>query len=61
MTKGTPSMGKRSKLTHVTCRRCGHRSLHSAHRVCSACGFGKSKRLRKFAWQRKKLTETRTK
>ncbi len=54
MTKGTPSMGKRSRgKTHIMCRRCGHRSYHAAHGVCAKCGFGKSKRIRSFAWQKK--------
>jgi large subunit ribosomal protein L37e len=54
MVKGTPSMGKRSRgKTHIICRRCGSRSYHASHGVCSKCGYGKSKKLRSFAWQKK--------
>ena len=47
-------MGKRQKKTHILCRRCGKRALHIRTGICSACGFGKSKRIRKFSWQNKK-------
>ncbi|MCF7866284.1 50S ribosomal protein L37e [Candidatus Woesearchaeota archaeon] len=51
MAKGTPSMGKKSgKKTHIVCRRCGDRTYHAKKKVCSSCGFGKSAKLRKFAW-----------
>ncbi|MEA2035423.1 MAG: 50S ribosomal protein L37e [Euryarchaeota archaeon] len=46
MSKGTPSMGKKQKTTHVACRRCGSISFHKTHKVCSSCGFGKSRRMR---------------
>ncbi len=51
MTKGTPSFGKRQKKTHIVCRRCGKRAYHIRHKVCSACGFGRSARIKKFSWQ----------
>jgi large subunit ribosomal protein L37e len=51
MTKGTPSFGKRNKKSHIHCRRCGSRSYHIRDSTCSACGFGKSKRIKKFSWQ----------
>lgn len=51
MSKGTPSQGKRSsKKTHIRCRRCGRHSYHAQHKVCASCGFGGSRKLRKFAW-----------
>lgn len=55
MTKGTPSMGKKStgKL-HIMCRRCGKRSYHMKTSVCSSCGYGASARLRKYSYVRKK-------
>ncbi len=53
MSKGTPSMGKRQKKTHIRCRRCGSVSYHKTHRVCSACGFGKSRKMRKYSWSEK--------
>ncbi|MDD1656590.1 MAG: 50S ribosomal protein L37e [Methanomicrobiales archaeon] len=54
MSKGTPSMGKRRKRTHIACRRCGHISYHVTHKVCSSCGFGKSTRMRGYRWANKK-------
>ncbi len=55
MTKGTPSFGKRNKRSHILCRRCGQRSYHVKHKECASCGFGRSSKLKKFAWQWKKL------
>ncbi len=55
MTKGTPSKGLkgRAKL-HVPCRRCGRRSsFHKKKGICSYCGYGRSKRMRKYTWQKK--------
>jgi len=59
MTKGTPSFGKRNKKTHIACRRCGRHSYHIRDSVCSACGFGKSSKLRQFAWQWKTVGRDR--
>lgn len=55
MVKGTPSMGKKSggKL-HIMCRRCGERSFHMKTAECASCGYGKSARLRKYSYVRKK-------
>jgi len=54
MSKGTPSMGKKSgKKTHIMCRRCGKRSYHVKDKVCSSCGFGKSAKKRTYTWQKK--------
>jgi len=53
MTKGTPSMGKKSgKISHIYCRRCGSKSYHVSRKVCSACGYGKTAKIRKYAWQK---------
>ncbi len=52
MTKGTPSMGRRQKKTHVKCRRCGKVSFNFHNKTCASCGFGKSKRLRGYGWQK---------
>lgn len=56
MTKGTPSMGKKStgKL-HIACRRCGKTSFHMKKSECASCGYGKSARLRKYSWKTKKV------
>jgi len=51
---GKPSFGKRNKKVHVVCRRCNRHSLNLKTKICSACGFGKSAKLRKYAWQTKK-------
>ncbi|MEM3587061.1 MAG: 50S ribosomal protein L37e [Candidatus Jordarchaeaceae archaeon] len=53
MTKGTPSMGKKNKKTHIRCRRCGKHSYNITKKYCAACGYGRSKKLRKYSWQTK--------
>ncbi len=54
MGKGTPSMGKKSgKKTHIRCRRCGKLTYHVRKHRCSSCGYGKSARIRAYAWQKK--------
>ncbi len=58
--KGTPSMGKRSKgKTHIRCRRCGRHSFNVAKGYCVACGFGRSKRIRRHSWASKKVNRVR--
>ncbi|MHA1607711.1 MAG: 50S ribosomal protein L37e [Candidatus Freyarchaeota archaeon] len=60
MVKGTPSMGKKNKKTHIRCRRCGRHAYHVRKKRCAACGFGASKRIRRYSWQNKKaLTRIR--
>jgi len=52
MTKGTPSMGRKSgKKNMIRCRRCGRHAYHIRKKKCSSCGFGKSSKLRKYNWQ----------
>ncbi|MFZ8793896.1 MAG: 50S ribosomal protein L37e [Acidilobaceae archaeon] len=60
MVKGTTSFGKhgRSK-SHIACRRCGRRSYNVAKGYCAACGFGRSRRLRRYSWQSKKVNRVR--
>ncbi|MFH1505503.1 MAG: 50S ribosomal protein L37e [archaeon] len=54
MSKGTPSMGKKSgKKTHIVCRRCGKRTYHARKKRCSSCGYGKSAKQRSYTWQKK--------
>ena len=60
MTKGTPSMGKRGRgKTHIRCRRCGRHAYHVRKKYCAACGFGRSKRIRRYSWQNRKLNGVR--
>lgn len=60
--KGTPSMGRRSKgKTHIRCRRCGRHSYNVAKGYCAACGFGASKRIRRYSWASKKVNGVRIK
>jgi large subunit ribosomal protein L37e len=54
MTKGTTSKGKRNKLVHERCRRCGKNSYHLKQKTCSACGFGRGSKLRSYSWRNKK-------
>jgi len=54
MAKGTPSMGKKSgKKIFIRCRRCGNKTYHIRKKRCSKCGFGDTKKLRKYSWQTK--------
>lgn len=51
----TAAMGKRGrKRVHIKCRRCGRVSFHRRKGYCAACGFGRSRRLRKYNWVNKK-------
>jgi large subunit ribosomal protein L37e len=52
--KGTASHGRKSgKKTHIACRRCGQVTYHTAHKICSSCGFGKTAKMRSYSWQKK--------
>jgi large subunit ribosomal protein L37e len=53
MTKGTTSLGKRTKKTHIMCRRCGKHSYHIRKKTCASCGFGSTSRKRHFNWVKK--------
>ncbi|BAA30627.1 MULTISPECIES: 50S ribosomal protein L37e [Pyrococcus] len=54
MSSGTPSLGKRNKTpTHIRCRRCGRKAFNVKKGYCAACGFGRSRRLRKYRWSKK--------
>ncbi|MCJ2520782.1 MAG: 50S ribosomal protein L37e [Candidatus Thermoplasmatota archaeon] len=51
MSKGTPSMGKRSKgKSHIICRRCGRHSFSISRGRCSHCGYSASSKLRNYGW-----------
>ncbi|MFT4311780.1 MAG: 50S ribosomal protein L37e [Candidatus Woesearchaeota archaeon] len=53
MSKGTASQGKhgRSK-NHIICRRCGAHAMHKTTGICASCGFGRSAKMRSYAWQK---------
>jgi large subunit ribosomal protein L37e len=51
---GPRSFGKFHINNHKVCRRCNHHSYHPQKECCSNCGFGKSARIRSYAWQTKK-------
>jgi len=53
MPDGKASFGKKNSKTHAICRRCGRHAMHMTTKVCAACGFGKSSRIRRFNWQSK--------
>ncbi|MCK5402542.1 50S ribosomal protein L37e [Candidatus Bathyarchaeota archaeon] len=59
MVKGTPSFGKHHKRRVISCRRCGRRSYHVRHKVCSACGYGRSSKIRRFSWQTRGVRRVR--
>ena len=60
MSKGTPSFGKMSKgRTHIRCPRCGRHSYNVAKGYCAACGYGRSRRLRRYSWMNKKVNRKR--
>jgi large subunit ribosomal protein L37e len=54
MTKGTPSMGRKSgKKNMIKCRRCGKTTYHMRKKKCSSCGYGKSAKTRGYNWKKK--------
>jgi len=60
MTKGTTSFGKASKgKTHIRCPRCGRHSYNVAKGYCAACGWGRSRRIKRYSWQNKKVNRIR--
>jgi len=55
MSKGTPARGKHNKgKVHIICRRCGHHSFHATKKECSYCGYGKSSKVRKYNWAKRR-------
>lgn len=49
--KGTPSFGKHGRgKTHIRCPRCGRHSYHVTKKYCASCGWGRSRRLRRYRW-----------
>jgi large subunit ribosomal protein L37e len=60
MVKGTPSMGKKHKVTHIRCRRCGRPAYNIKTKVCAACGYGASSKIRSYNWQTHDIRRRRT-
>ncbi|ORD93618.1 ribosomal prt L37 [Enterospora canceri] len=44
MSKGTPSMGKRTKRNHLLCPRCGHMAYHKQRAECASCAYPEAKK-----------------
>eukprot|EP00924_Labyrinthula_sp_SR-Ha-C_P003570 snap_masked-scaffold_53-processed-gene-1.82-mRNA-1 protein AED:0.13 eAED:0.13 QI:0/-1/0/1/-1/1/1/0/92 len=55
MTKGTSSFGKKHTKSHTQCRRCGKKSFHKQKKVCASCGFGHTRKMRRFHWSAKAM------
>ena len=53
MSKGTPSKSG-GKKSHIMCRRCGKHSYHVQKKICAACGFGNSSKIRQYNWAKNK-------
>ena len=43
-------MGKKHKVTHIRCRRCGRTSYKIDKKYCAACGYGRMSKIRSFNW-----------
>ncbi len=56
----TKSMGLHNrKQPHVTCRRCGKDSYLKRKRYCSHCGYGRTAKIREYAWLSKNVNGIR--
>ena len=57
--KGTAAKGQRLRRgrLHIRCARCGKTAYHKKFKICASCGFGKSKKIRKYAWMKKKRSK----
>ena len=60
MVKGTPSMGKRNRIVHIRCRRCGRHTYHLRKKRCSACGYPRST-IRQGSWRWKPANRSKRK
>jgi len=60
MVKGTPSFGRMNRgWTHIRCPRCGRHAYNPVKGYCAACGWGRSKKIRRYSWQNKKVNKVR--
>jgi large subunit ribosomal protein L37e len=46
-------LGGVNKVNHVICRRCGRKTYNPDKGYCSHCGFGRSSKIRAYAWSYK--------
>ncbi len=61
MPRQNPNFGKMNKTLHIMCKRCGRHAFHVRHRVCAACGYGRSSKIRQYTWQTKNTLGKRRK
>jgi len=61
MTKGTPSFGKKIGTKHVRCRRCGRVAYNLQKKYCSACGYGRSSKIKQYSWMKRTWQRIRKK
>ena len=56
MTKGTYAKGQKvhKGRLHIRCRRCGKPAYHKIDQICASCGYGRSQKIRQYAWMKKK-------
>jgi large subunit ribosomal protein L37e len=59
MTKGTPSFGRMIGVKHIRCRRCGRIAFNFSKGFCSACGYGRTAKIRSYGWQTKNFRRRR--
>lgn len=52
-------MGRKNKISHIRCRRCGRTSYRKDKKYCASCGYGRSSRIRSYAWQTKTFSKDR--
>ena len=53
-------MGKRKRGTkHIRCRRCGRVAYRVDRKYCAACGYGRSSKIRNYAWTRRDVRRNR--
>ncbi|RLI20492.1 50S ribosomal protein L37e, partial [Candidatus Bathyarchaeota archaeon] len=41
------------------CRRCGRRAYNVAKKRCAACGYGETKKIRRYSWQTRNVRRER--
>ena len=59
MVKGTTSMGRKNKVSHIRCRRCGRASYRIDRKYCAACGYGRMAKIRGYSWSSRNFLRMR--